>query len=206
MTKETKVTMEATLRRAVAMVVLGAAAGLAGAAEGPDVAAMTAEARQVGLPFLRQLVTTLQAEVQARGPEGAVTVCRDLAPRLAGEVSQASGWRVTRIGTRTRNALLGGPDAWEQTVLASFAKRQAAGEKLDAMEQAEVVEEPSGRAFRYMKAIGLQPACVACHGGADEVSAGVRAQLQQLYPHDRATGYAPGQLRGALSIRRPLRD
>lgn len=180
------------------------ATGTAAAAETPDIATMTTEARQVGLPFLRQLVTTLQGEIQARGTEGAVTVCRDLAPRLASEVSQASGWRVTRVGTRTRNALLGGPDAWEQTVLARFAQRQAAGEKLDAMEHAEVIDEPGGRSFRYMKAIGLQSACVACHGGADEVSAGVRAQLQQHYPHDRATGYAPGQLRGALSIRRPL--
>lgn len=170
----------------------------------PDVAALTEQTRAVGLPFLKQLVGTLQTEIKDKGPEGAVNVCRDLAPRLANQLSQDKGWKVTRVGTRTRNALLGTPDAWEQDVLARFAQRQAAGEKLDTMEVAEVVQEPAGRSFRYMKAIGLQPQCTACHGVGEEISASVRAQLQQQYPHDRATGYAPGQLRGALSIKRPL--
>jgi hypothetical protein len=32
----------------------------------------------------------------------------------------------------------------------------------------------------------------------------VRARLATEYPHDKATGYSAGQIRGAISIKRPL--
>ncbi|MDQ3259267.1 MAG: DUF3365 domain-containing protein, partial [Pseudomonadota bacterium] len=32
----------------------------------------------------------------------------------------------------------------------------------------------------------------------------VKATLSQQYPHDRATGYVVGQVRGAISVKRPL--
>jgi hypothetical protein len=43
-----------------------------------------------------------------------------------------------------------------------------------------------------------------CHGDATRVSAATRAALQAAYPHDRATGYREGQIRGAITIKRPL--
>ncbi|HEY6019989.1 MAG TPA: DUF3365 domain-containing protein, partial [Candidatus Paceibacterota bacterium] len=72
------------------------------------------------------------------------------------------------------------------------------------MEFAEIVKEPAGTSFRYMKAIALQPGCVACHGTTDQIQANVKAHLAEDYPHDQATGYTPGQIRGAVSIKRPL--
>jgi hypothetical protein len=32
----------------------------------------------------------------------------------------------------------------------------------------------------------------------------VKARLQAEYPHDKATGYGVGQLRGAVTVKRPL--
>jgi hypothetical protein len=55
-----------------------------------------------------------------------------------------------------------------------------------------------------MKALPVAPLCVTCHGSADKMPAGIKARLAKEYPHDRATGYAPGQLRGAISVKRPL--
>jgi hypothetical protein len=55
-----------------------------------------------------------------------------------------------------------------------------------------------------MKALPVQPLCVNCHGSADKIPADVKARLAAQYPHDRATGYGPGQVRGAISIKRPL--
>jgi mono/diheme cytochrome c family protein len=165
---------------------------------------MEAETRQVAQDLLKQLGGTLKAEIAASGPESAVQVCRDVAPKLAGQASLAKGWKVARVGTRTRNPLLGMPDAWEQEVLARFQQRLAAGEKLESMEFSQVVQEPSGSSFRYMKAIGMQPQCVACHGPQDQLAPGVKASLNQAYPHDQATGYTPGQLRGAVTIKRPI--
>lgn len=47
----------------------------------------------------------------------------------SGRLSRERGWRVTRVGTRVRNPLLGKPDAWEQQVLAGFTERAAKGKK-----------------------------------------------------------------------------
>ena len=33
-----------------------------------------------------------------------------------------------------------------------------------------------------------------------------KARLAELYPQDKATGYAEGQLRGALTVKRPLQS
>lgn len=32
----------------------------------------------------------------------------------------------------------------------------------------------------------------------------VMSQLKTLYPSDQGVGYAPGQIRGAMTLRRPL--
>jgi hypothetical protein len=50
----------------------------------------------------------------------------------------------------------------------------------------------------------LRQGCVACHGQPKQLAPGVQARLSRDYPHDKATGYLPGQLRGALSIERAL--
>ncbi len=146
----------------------------------------------------------MKREMQAGGPAAAMKVCRDVAPQIANNVSLENGWKVTRVGTRVRNPMLGMPDAWEQRVLQDFAKRAAQGEKFDAMIHYEVVEEPAGRSLRFMKAIGTAPQCLACHGSPEQIADPVRAQLQAMYPHDRALGYRPGDLRGAVSIKQPL--
>jgi hypothetical protein len=55
-----------------------------------------------------------------------------------------------------------------------------------------------------MKAIPLQQGCVACHGTTEQIPDAVKARLSEEYPRDQATGYTVGQIRGAVSIKRPL--
>jgi hypothetical protein len=171
-----------------------------------DVHARVAEAKTVTGAFLKQLGGAMQREMKAGGPVEAMKVCRDVAPQIADDISLKNGWKVTRVGTRTRNTMLGLPDAWEQGVLKDFEKRAAQGEKFDTMTYYEVVDEPDGKSLRFMKAIGVAPQCLACHGSDEQIAAPVRAELQTLYPHDRATGYKQGDLRGAVSIKQPLYD
>ncbi len=72
------------------------------------------------------------------------------------------------------------------------------------MDFAEIVTEPQGKYFRYMKAIPLQDVCLKCHG-TDEVRAQpAKDTLAAEFPHDKATGYTLGQLRGAFTVKRPL--
>ena len=163
-----------------------------------------ADARALSSQMIQQLGTALKKELAATGPEGAITVCRDLAPSIAGELSRKSGSRVARVSLKSRNPLLGEPDAWEQQVLADFDRRAAAGEKIEAIEYSETIDEPRGRYFRYMKALPVQPLCLSCHGTAENIPAEVGARLAVEYPHDHAVGYVLGQVRGAVTIKQPV--
>ena len=72
------------------------------------------------------------------------------------------------------------------------------------MSRSEVVEEPGGTYYRYMQAIPVQGVCMACHGPRKGMSEELRQRLDARYPHDRATGYQVGELRGAFSVKQPM--
>jgi hypothetical protein len=186
--------------------VAGTVNAFADASKEADVQVRVEAARQATAEFVKQLGGTMQREMQAGGPAAAMKVCRDEAPRIANEISLQKGWRITRVGTRVRNPMLGMPDAWEQGVLRAFEERAVKGEKLEDMAYFEVVEEPAGKSLRFMKAIGLAPQCLACHGSSEQIAVPVRTRIQSLYPHDRAIGYKAGDLRGAVSIKQPLEN
>lgn len=162
------------------------------------------ESRAVVMPYMQKLMAENKKAISENGPAAAIKVCREIAPSMSGDVSRQTGWKLTRVSLKVRNPLLGNPDAWEQKALQNFEKRTAKGEKAETMETAEIVQEPAGKFFRYMKAVALQPGCVTCHGSSEQIPDEVRALLQQEYPHDQATGYSPGQIRGAVSVKRPL--
>lgn len=169
-----------------------------------ELAERKAAARMATANFVKQLGGELKKEMKANGPASAITVCRDLAPQIAGEISRENGWQVTRVGTRVRNPMLGLPDSWESKVLDDFAARATKGEDYKDIAHSEVVQIGDEKYYRFMKAIPMQPACLSCHGSDKEIPGAVQAKLDKDYPHDRATGYKPGELRGAVSIMQPL--
>jgi hypothetical protein len=154
--------------------------------------------------FLQELSAAMNREMSKGGPSEAIKVCGELAPEIANRLSRENGWRVTRVGTRVRNPLLGMPDAWEQNVLIEFAARAATGESLADMTYSAMVSEPEGEYFRFMKPIAVQPKCLICHGPAETIPEPIKKILTKHYPFDRATGYKAGDLRGAVSIKQPL--
>lgn len=190
----------------------GIAAGLAVAAfvaisvaqSGDDIDKRETAAREVAAAFIQGLGAALKNEVSKEGPAAAINVCKEIAPDIAGRLSRIHGWRVTRVGTRVRNPMLGLPDIWEQQVLVRFAERAGRGEPLKGMVHSEVVSEPDGRYFRFMQAIGVQELCLTCHGPKEQIPQAVRTALAKYYPADQATDYKVGDLRGAVSIKQPL--
>lgn len=161
-------------------------------------------ASQVSADYIQQLGSVMKRQMETGGAEAAIKVCAESAPSISGKLSLEKGWQVRRVGTRVRNSMIGMPDEWEQKALAGFSVRRLAGEEFANMTSAEVVEEPNGRYFRFVRAIGVQPQCLACHGAADQIAEPVRQLIRQTYPHDRATGYKAGELRGAVSIKIPM--
>lgn len=171
-----------------------------------DQIALEQGASEVAATFLEELGEAMTREMTKGGPIEAIIVCTKLAPDIAGRLSREHGWRVTRVGTRVRSPLLGMPDAWEQRVLAEFTERAAKGAAFTGMTHSEVVTEPGGQYYRFMKPIMVQPKCLLCHGSSDQIPESIRIMLKQQYPFDRAIGYKAGELHGAVSIKQPLDD
>jgi len=182
------------MRVTLATTLLLMAPSFAAIGEDNSAALLEAEAAALAAEFAGRLKPELQSAMQAGGPVNAIGVCADKAPQIADALSSESGWLVKRVSLRARNASRAMPDTWESAVLQDFDRRQQAGEPAAAIRYGEVT--PSH--YRYMQAQGVEGVCLTCHG--ESLSQEVRDTLEQYYPDDRATGYAPGQVRGAISL------
>lgn len=169
-----------------------------------DVAALTAETKKTVLPVVPKVVNAMQDAVAEKGVAGAIPVCKEQAPELIREKRKETGWDIRRVSLKTRNAERGTPDLWEVRQLADFNIRAANGEKIDTLEKSEIVTVDGKQVFRYMKALPVGDVCLKCHGPVESLDAGLQARLAESYPQDQATGYAKGQIRGALTVKRPL--
>lgn len=169
-----------------------------------DIGALTAETKKAVLPILPKIVSAMQESVAEKGVAGAVPVCKEMAPALVKEKRQETGWDIRRVSLKTRNPERATPDLWEVRQLADFNIRAANGEKPETLEKSEIVSIDGKPVFRYMKALPVADVCMKCHGPAAGLDAGLKAKLSEIYPHDQATGYTKGQIRGALTVKRPL--
>ena len=175
---------------------------LAGQALADD-AALIAETKKTALAIPPKLLSMVQQEIEKGSHQGAIAACSEKAPKMAAAASQDTGWAIRRVSLKNRNPKAV-PDAWEKAALEDFDRRVAGGESGATMEKAEIVLDGDKRTLRYMKALPTQGVCLKCHGVGDQLSAEVKTRLQELYPNDLATGYAEGQIRGALTVKRPL--
>jgi len=165
--------------------------------------AWVADARKVAGSVPPKLIAVLNDEIAKGGPEGAIAVCRDKAPELAKAASAESGWAIRRVSLKNRNPTAV-PDAWERAALEDFDRRAAGGESPATIEKAEVVVVDGKETYRYMKALPVQPLCVACHGSAEQLSPALKEKLKAVYPDDKGVGYSPGHIRGAITLKKPV--
>lgn len=183
--------------------ILAATLALFAAGALADDAALIAETRATALTIPPKLLNLVQEEIDKGSYDGAIAACNDKAPKMAAAASEKTGWSIRRVSLKHRNPKAV-PDAWERGVLEEFDRRRAAGEDPAAIERAEIVSEGGQRLVRYMKALPTQAVCLNCHGTPERLTPAVRARLEALYPEDHATGYGEGQIRGALTVKRPL--
>jgi hypothetical protein len=158
------------------------------------------KARSTARDLSAQLLASLQKAMNAGGPVNAMSVCTTAAPKIAAEKSAAAQIRIRRTSLKLRQPK-NAPDAWEQRQLQNFEARKAAGENPAAIEVGEFTEKSGRPVFRYMKAIPTTHICLNCHG--TQLAPDVAKKLHALYPKDRATGFATGDLRGAFTIIAP---
>ncbi len=182
------------MKRTVLVLALsGSMQTLAAQANPPDQAALRSEAAAAAAGLGAALKAELEAAVQNGGPVAALGVCRLKAPDIAARISADSNLDVRRTSLKPRNPL-NAPNAWQTEVLRAFESRKVAGEDPSTLSFSALVDGE----FRYMKAIPTGPVCLACHGQA--LAPEVSAKLAELYPHDQATGFRLGDLRGAVVV------
>lgn len=161
-----------------------------------DIEQLSAEGAALIPPFAAQLLGTVKAAMQDGGPAKAVEACNLLAPEITAQHNQAP-WQVGRTALKVRNPA-NTADDWERKVLEDFQQRAAAGEDLQSMKYAEVVDGQ----FRMMKAIPTGEPCLACHGSA--IKPELAAVIDSKYPQDQARGFQLGELRGAFTLSRAI--
>jgi len=158
------------------------------------------EASALASEFVGQLKPQLKQAMTEGGPVRAIEVCATVAPEIADGLSASSGWQVRRVSLRQRNATRAVPDDWERQVLESFDQRQAAGEAADKLS----TDELKPARYRYIRAQATGPLCLVCHG--ESLSPEATDALDQYYPDDIARGYKLGEVRGAISLIKPLQE
>lgn len=171
------------------------------AANADDIDSLAAESREAIKAFAGNLQGELKAAMQDGGPVNAIGVCHTVAPDIAESVSAARGIDVARRSLRNRNPD-NAPNDWEKVVLEEFEARKSAGESVDSLDFAALVETDGGREFRYMKAIPTGEVCLNCHG--TDIEPDVVDKLDELYPADKARGFSMGDIRGAFRITKSL--
>ena len=154
----------------------------------PDV-----EGRALLAPFKADLKAALMQGMEG-GPAGAIEVCRTAAPGIA-EALSVDGVRMGRSSHRLRNPANTAP-VWAAPIMESWVSDPGARE-------ATTVDLPDGRQG-YVEPITVQPLCLTCHG--DNLAPDLAARIADLYPDDRATGFAEGDFRGVFWVEYPASE
>ena len=157
-------------------------------------AQLVQQAKQRIGQFASELKGELGAAIQRGGLTTGIEVCHEKAPQIAAKLS-IDGWLVARTSLRSRNTN-NAPSEWETQVMQQFAERKAQGEDVAIL----LTTQMSEHQFKLMKAIPTDVLCLACHGST--IAPEVKKQLDLYYPNDMATGFLPGDIRGAFSLQK----
>ncbi len=141
----------------------------------------------------------LSAAIAEGGPAAGVSACSLDAAAITAAFGAEHGVSAGRSSLRLRNPANAGPD-WVRAWLTEQGERNAAG----VTGVSRVVEADGARVVQILKPIVVEPGCLLCHGPADALVPDVKAALAAAYPTDAATGYAAGDLRGALWVEAPF--
>lgn len=178
--------------RRLGLAVLAVLTGCSGTTEAPP-AQQKVQPQAIADRFQKELQAELQAALKAGGPTAAIGVCQQAAPAIAASLSDEYGVVVRRIALKPRNPAAEVQGRAEQELQAmSQAPLNASGKPA-------IRQWGEGNKSHWMRAIPMkEEPCAVCHGTS--ISAPDKEKLDALYPEDKAFGFSPGDLRGAILI------
>lgn len=129
-----------------------------------------------------QLSSRLMDAMVTNGPIGAIEVCQVEARKIAIDVGREANVSIGRTGVRLRN-INNQPPTWAKQLVT------------DKIDTPAFMKLSNGHTAALLP-IKLQAQCLMCHGDRETMMPELKAKLTELYPQDRATGFAEGELRG----------
>ncbi len=139
--------------------------------------------------LIGKLGPQLQAAMKSGGPVKALDVCAQVAQPLTASANLDRAIKVGRSSHRLRNPANSASE-WVAKWLAANTPGKAA--------DARPVVYDLGDRIGIVKAIPTQAVCLKCHGEAAGLPEQVRSALADRYPHDQATGFREGDIRGVI--------
>lgn len=134
----------------------------------------------------------------------AITVCAIDAPEMTKDFTDRTGYRLQRVSLKVRNPD-NTADYYEREILKDFEDMKNNGTLKKSTVHKRVVYQDSGKYLRYMKPIVVSTPCLNCHGHPSNIQTDVRRFIKRFYPDDEATGYKLGDVRGAISVKIPVK-
>jgi hypothetical protein len=163
----------------------------ADAAPSPEaVAEVTARGEAAAKVLMERLGAQLKGAMESGGPVAAITVCQQVAiPLTTSAGAEFEGVTVKRTTLKPRNPA-NAPDEKDRAVL----------EAMEAQSPPQPVIRWEDGVARFYRPLMIQEVCLKCHGDPATFPKELKEALAEKYPHDAATGYALGDLRGAIRV------
>lgn len=158
---------------------------------------------EISVAFMEDLKSVLMKNLIEGGPLQAITVCSDTAQELTNIIGEKNNVVLRRVTFKPRNPK-DTADAFESKVLSRWHDEMSEGKLDNETNYLEIMNIGDETYARYMQPIFIQGPCLTCHGGENMISSEVKNLLKEKYPDDKATDYKPGDLRGAISIKKKL--
>ena len=153
--------------------------------------------KKVSSTLLKTLGKNLKKEMKAGGPIAAAQFCTTKAYTLTEEVDKQFGKEISvkRISLKERNPANRAVGS-EITILESMQQLKRNGVVLPEY----FVERVNKETYKYYKPLAInKQVCLKCHGDVTK-NKKLSSYLSKTYPHDKATGYNFGDLRGAVVV------
>ncbi len=158
-----------------------------------EMAEFEIQAKSVSKALGKALKSELMNAMNEGGPEQAISVCNERAPKIAEEISKKTGFEISRVSLKNRNPQ-NAPNEWQAKVLEDFIKANKNGQPAQKL----VYTNNSKTELRFMKAIPTGNLCLVCHG--KNIEPDLYKKIKQLYPDDKAIGFAQCDIRGSFIV------
>lgn len=158
---------------------------------------VTAIGKKASSDLLKKLGSNLKKHLKAGGPMEAFDFCSNNAYALTQEVDEAFGKDVSvkRVSIKYRNPA-NEPLEDEEPILRALHLMNQNG----VIPPREIVQDKGNGVYKYYKPLFInKEACLHCHGEVYK-NKPLAAEIRNIYPSDRATGFKMNDMRGAIVV------